>query len=84
MPTLPLLRLMQRLLLMADGRLLCPRCGSTSHSYINSRRLKARRLADLNVVARAHRCNICEKEFVTIETPLLGRMAEAVLEVLGH
>jgi transcriptional regulator NrdR family protein len=63
-------------------KLHCPRCGSTKHRRINSRRFKAKRLADQNVVARAHRCDDCRKEWTTIQTTLLGEMAKAVMEVL--
>jgi hypothetical protein len=64
------------------ARLLCPHCGSSSNRRINSRRFKARRLADMNVVGRAHICCACGKEWASIETPTLGKMAEAVLAVL--
>jgi hypothetical protein len=66
----------------ASARLLCPRCGSVNSRRINSRRYNAKRLSDHNVVARPHRCCCCGKEWVSIETPLLGKMAEAVLSVL--
>lgn len=62
--------------------LLCPHCGREGSKRINSRRYKARRLADMNVVGRAHRCCHCGKEWTSIETPALGKMAEAVLAVL--
>jgi hypothetical protein len=64
------------------ARLLCPRCGSTDHRRLNSRSRRAKRLADHNVVARPHRCLCCGKEWVSIEAPLLGKMAEAVMAVL--
>ena len=65
------------------SRVRCPRCGSENHSRINSRRYKSQRLADFNTVLRAHRCQGCCKEFHTIQTPIVGEMAEAVLSVLG-
>lgn len=39
-------------------------------------------MADANVVARPHRCADCGKDWVSVETPLLGRMAEAIMAVL--
>jgi len=81
---LPLLRIVLRLLLMPDGRIMCPRCGSTSHTRVNSRRWKTKRLADLNVVARAHRCEVCDKEFTTVEMPTTEAVAEALLEAMSR
>ena len=67
---------------MSSSRLLCPRCGSQNHQRIDSRRYRATRLADANVVARPHRCCECGKDWVSIETPLLGKMAQAILDIL--
>ncbi len=65
-----------------SSRLRCPRCGSERHGRVNSRRYKAKRLADLNIVALTHRCQDCGKDWVSIETPLLDKVAEAILAVL--
>jgi transcriptional regulator NrdR family protein len=67
---------------VSEGRLLCPRCGSTNHQRLDSRRFRAKRLADANVVARPHRCQDCRKEWVSIETPLLSRVAELIMSLL--
>ncbi len=65
-----------------SSRLRCPRCGSERHRRMDSRRYRAKRLADLNIVARPHRCGDCGKEWTSIETPLLGKVAEAILDIL--
>lgn len=60
----------------------CPRCGGRTLHYVNSRRFRAKRLADANSVARAWQCSECQKTWVSVETLVLGDAAEAVLEVI--